>query len=52
MILRAKVKVTGTFSTKKLDNLTVLEAMTLKLRRDWSSPVDDTEGKGQGHHDF
>ena len=34
MILRAKVKVTRTFSTKTLDNLTMLGARTFKLRRD------------------
>ena len=54
MILRAKVKVTRTFSTKKLDNLAMLRARTLKQKGCWSSPVDDTEGKGhgQGHHDL
>ena len=36
MILRAKVNVTRTFSTKTLDNLTMLEARTIKIRRDVS----------------
>ena len=34
MILRAKVKVTRTFITKKLDNLAILVARTLKFRGD------------------
>ena len=34
MIVRAKVKVTRTFSTKMLDNLAMLGDMTLRLRRD------------------
>ena len=34
MILRANVKVTRTFSTRKLDNLAMLGARSLKLRRD------------------
>ena len=43
MILRAKVKVIRTFSTKTLDNLAILGARTLKLRRDvsphqWRTP--------------
>ena len=33
MILSAKVKVTRTFSTKKLDNLAMLGARTIKVRR-------------------
>ena len=54
MILRAKVKVTRTLSTKKFDNLAMLGARTLKLQGCWSSPVDDTVGKGcgEGHHDL
>ena len=40
------LKVTMTLSTKKLENLAVLGARTLKLRRDVGpSPVDDTEAK-------
>ena len=34
MMLRTKVKVTRTFRTKKLNNLAMLGAITLKLRRD------------------
>ena len=34
------------FNTKKLDYLAMLGARTLK-QMVWSSPVDDTEGKGQ-----
>ena len=34
MVLRANVKVTRTFSTKKLDYLAMLGDRTLKLRRD------------------
>ena len=34
MILRAKVKVTRTFSTKKLDKLAMLGDRTLKFRTD------------------
>ena len=48
MILRAKVKVARTFNTKKLDNLAMLGAKTLKQKGCWSSLVDDTEGKGHG----
>ena len=40
-----------TFSTKKLDNLAMLVAGTLKQKGCWSLPVDDAEGKGQGHND-
>ena len=55
MILSAKVKVTRTLSTKKLENLAMLGARTLKLRRDVGPHrVDDTEceGHGQGHYDL
>ena len=38
--------VTVNFNTKKLDYLAMLWARTLK-QMVWSSPVDDTEGKGQ-----
>ena len=38
--------VTVNFNTKKLDYLAMLGARTLK-QMVWSSPVDDTEGKGQ-----
>ena len=34
MVLRTKVKVTRIFGTKKLDNLAILGARTLKLRKD------------------
>ena len=36
------------FSTKKLDNLAMLEARTLKLRRD----EPEGKGHGQGHYDL
>ena len=45
MVLRAKVKVTRTFSTKKLNNLAMLGDRTLKQKGCWSSPVDDTRTK-------
>ena len=56
MILKAKVKVTRIFGSKKLVNLAMLGPKTLKVRRDVSphKKVDDTKdkGHGQGHHDL
>ena len=46
------VKVTMTLSAKKLANLAMLGARILKQNGCWSSPVDNTEGKGQGHSDL
>ena len=52
MTLKSKVKVTVTFSNIKAYNSAVPMGRTLKLSRCWSSPVDDPEGKGQGHQDL
>ena len=38
-----------TFSTKKAYNSAMLMVRTLKISRDVGPPVDDPEGKGQGH---
>ena len=54
MTLRAKVivKVTMTFSTKKLIIRQYLRLEPLNIDVMWSCPVDDPNGKGQGQSDL